>query len=80
LAEQLIDEGRLAVVDVGDNGDIAQVHKFQSSVQRARRAAAGSRMGMTLVSLREFAGERPTRPHNIWWALSQLQHHIYESD
>ena len=30
LLEQLVDEGRLAMVDVGDDGDVAQLHEAQS--------------------------------------------------
>ena len=38
LLQQAIDQGGLAVVDVGDNGDVAQFHG-KSSFQRARRRA-----------------------------------------
>ena len=78
LLKQAVDQGRFAVVDMGDNGDIAQVHwNLKSSVQRACRAAAGSRMGMTAVSRRGFATERPPHP-TYGGPLSRLQHPLYE--
>ena len=42
LLEQLVDEGGLAVVDVGDDGDISQIHVcLKSSSYGARRRTSG---------------------------------------
>ena len=30
LAQELIDQRRLAVIDMGDDGDVADVHEFQA--------------------------------------------------
>ena len=39
LLEQAVHERRLAVIDVGDNGDIAQLHFHANQIRRVRTAS-----------------------------------------
>ena len=66
LPQQLVDQRGLAVVDMGDDGDIAKLHQIRPSNWRMRTSAAGragphSRAKVTGTRRRADESRRPVR-------------------
>jgi hypothetical protein len=72
LAEQGIDKGRFAVIDVRDDGDIAEVHgKPDAALQKKKRAHTTHRGSALAPRLARFVAPFPLMDH---WATDFARH------